>query len=142
MTHDRPDSLGELVSALRSGELSFDAYFEHLENLVAEREPQILALLPEPERFDRLRLDAKRLEERFPQSRDRPALFGVPVGVKDIFHVDGFVTHAGSSIPAEELVGPPGRLGDRASTSRRARLRQDRDDRVRLLWSWTHPQPA
>jgi Asp-tRNA(Asn)/Glu-tRNA(Gln) amidotransferase A subunit family amidase len=28
------------------------------------------------------------------------------VGVKDIFHVDGFATHAGSAVPAEELAGP------------------------------------
>jgi Asp-tRNA(Asn)/Glu-tRNA(Gln) amidotransferase A subunit family amidase len=33
-------------------------------------------------------------------------LFGVPVGVKDIFHVAGFVTRAGSRLPAELLQGP------------------------------------
>src|SRR5438093_1081801 len=33
-------------------------------------------------------------------------LFGVPEGVKDIFHVDGFVTRAGSRLPPELFPGP------------------------------------
>ena len=54
----------------------------------------------------RLREDAAALERRFPRAEDRPPLYGVLVGVKDIFHVDGFVTRAGSRLPPERLQGP------------------------------------
>ncbi|MEF8778418.1 MAG: amidase, partial [Natronomonas sp.] len=37
---------------------------------------------------------------------DRPPLYGVPIGVKDIFHVDGLPTRAGSKVPPEALEGP------------------------------------
>ena len=66
------------------------------EALFAEREPEILAFLPEEDRFGRLRREAADLEARFPDPASRPPLFGVPVGIKDIFHVSGFATGAGS----------------------------------------------
>ncbi|NOX60853.1 MAG: amidase, partial [Chloroflexi bacterium] len=43
---------------------------------------------------------------RFPDPATRPPLFGVPIGVKDIFHAEGFYTRAGSNLPPEELTGP------------------------------------
>jgi Asp-tRNA(Asn)/Glu-tRNA(Gln) amidotransferase A subunit family amidase len=71
---------------------------DRLEALFAEREPEVLAFLPEEGRFDRLRREA----------RSAPAgpLSGWTVGVKDIFHVDGFPTGGGSSLPPEVLAGP------------------------------------
>ena len=70
---------------------------DRLEALFAEREPQVLAFLPEEGRFDRLRREA----------RSAPAgpLSGWAVGVKDIFHVAGFPTGGGSSLPPEVLAG-------------------------------------
>ncbi len=62
-------------------------------------------LSPEENRFERLSRDAKKLQERYPDPDNRPALFGVPIGVKDIFHVAGFETRAGSDLPPEELTG-------------------------------------
>jgi len=41
----------------------------------------------------------------YPDAADRPPLFGVPVGVKDIFHSDGFVTRCGSDLPPELFQG-------------------------------------
>jgi Asp-tRNA(Asn)/Glu-tRNA(Gln) amidotransferase A subunit family amidase len=35
-------------------------------------------------------------------------LLGIPVAVKDLFHVDGFATHGGSKLPAEVLTGNEG----------------------------------
>ncbi len=86
-----------------------DALFAHLDRLepaFEETEATIHAFLPEPRRFERLRREAAELAARFPDPGRRPALFGIPVGVKDIFHVEGFPTRAGSRLPPEELQGP------------------------------------
>jgi len=80
-------------------------YFEQLEAIFEAREPEIKAFLPEKQRFSRLREEYKELERRYPDSEARPPLFGLPVGVKGIFHVDGFETRAGSKIPADRLAG-------------------------------------
>jgi Asp-tRNA(Asn)/Glu-tRNA(Gln) amidotransferase A subunit family amidase len=71
-----------------------------------ERDAQVRAFLDEPARFDRLRQESEALLRRFPAPEQRPPLFGVAVGVKDIFHVDGFSTRAGSRLPPEVLAGP------------------------------------
>ncbi|MBI1882518.1 MAG: amidase, partial [Chloroflexi bacterium] len=67
---------------------------------------QIQAFLPEEGRFERLRREAALLEGRHPDPAPRPALYGVPIGVKDIFHVDGLPTYAGSRLPPHLLAGP------------------------------------
>jgi Asp-tRNA(Asn)/Glu-tRNA(Gln) amidotransferase A subunit family amidase len=99
-----PASLPALAAALRSGELSI--YLSRLEAHFAEREPALLAFVPEEGRFERLRREAEALMARYPDPEKRPPLFGVPVGVKDIFHVAGFTTRAGSRLPPELLQGP------------------------------------
>jgi Asp-tRNA(Asn)/Glu-tRNA(Gln) amidotransferase A subunit family amidase len=79
---------------------------ERCEALFAAREPQVQAFLPEPDRFGRLRREAEALLARYPDVHEHPPLFGMLVGVKDIFHVDGFATRAGSRLPPEALRGP------------------------------------
>lgn len=96
-------SLVDLSRRLRAGAVA--DYLATLRRLFDEREGDIEAFLPEPDRFERLRDDAVRLEVRFPDPTDRPSLYGVPVGVKDIFHVAGFVTRAGCRLPEEVLQG-------------------------------------
>jgi len=81
------------------------AYFEQLEANFEERESQVQAFLPEEQRFARLRAEYEALGARYADRQDRPPLFGLPVGVKDIFHADGFETHAGSRLPADRLGG-------------------------------------
>ena len=83
-----------------------DEHLEALERLIARREPEVLALLPEDGRFERLRQEVAGLTRRFPDPAMRPSLFGVPVGVKDIFNVDGFPTRAGTDLPPELFAGP------------------------------------
>ena len=81
------------------------ARVDELERRYAGREPSIHAFLPEDGRFDRLRREGAAL-------RDQPErvgpLFGLLFGVKDIFHVDGFETRAGSRVPPSALAGPQG----------------------------------
>jgi Asp-tRNA(Asn)/Glu-tRNA(Gln) amidotransferase A subunit family amidase len=91
-----------LAAFLRS---DADRYLDWLEIRFDELEPGIKAFLPEAGRFDRLREDLEHLETRFDSADRRPPLFGLPFGVKDIFHADGFPTRAGSRLPAEILRG-------------------------------------
>lgn len=98
--------LAASVDLLRRGELHLHGYLDELEKQFQEREPVVKAFLAEENRFTRLRHDAEVLLERYPNPQERPVLFGIPVGVKDIFNVDGFETHAGSKLPALEFEGP------------------------------------
>lgn len=98
-------SLPTLSAALRSGDLSLTAYIDQLMAHFNEREPEVLAFVPEKSRFHRLEQEAKALLQKYPYPGQRPSLFGVPIGVKDIFHVKGFETQAGSRLPIQILQG-------------------------------------
>ncbi|MEU1943740.1 amidase [Streptomyces sp. NPDC020125] len=75
---------------------------------------EIRAFVPEPGRRERLLREARTADARWNgPAGGRPVLFGVPVGVKDIVHVDGLPTRAGSDVPAEALAGPQASLIDR-----------------------------
>ncbi len=78
---------------------------DRIEKIFNARESDVLAFLPEASRFDRLRREARSLLDRFPQPDERPPLFGVLVGVKDVFRVDDFPTRAGSRLPPELFAG-------------------------------------
>jgi Asp-tRNA(Asn)/Glu-tRNA(Gln) amidotransferase A subunit family amidase len=99
-------SIPHLCSALHQGDLPLPDYLGLLERRMRDREPQVLAFLDEPSRFERLGSQAEALVRRYPDRERRPTLFGLAVGVKDIFRVDGFPTHAGSRLPPEVLAGP------------------------------------
>jgi len=102
-----PDRLTELSERFRTDKSAIIDYLARLESLFAQREPLVKAFVPEEtDRFDRLRRESGRLESRFPASSSRPPLYGIPVGVKDIFHVEGFPTQAGSQLPTDILGGP------------------------------------
>lgn len=106
MVKDIPADLVSLAANLRSGTLPLLTYLDQLEARFEVIEPDVQAFLPEYGRFERLRREARALLSRFPVEADRPPLFGVPIGVKDIFHMDGFPTRAGASIPLGLLQGP------------------------------------
>ena len=72
---------------------------------IAERESEIRAFVEETLDLDRIREQADALLNHYPDVAERPPLFGVLVGVKDIVHVDGFATACGSSLPVELLTG-------------------------------------
>jgi Asp-tRNA(Asn)/Glu-tRNA(Gln) amidotransferase A subunit family amidase len=104
---ERLEGLFDLAQKLRGKRIRVGDYLKTLKGRFSHMEPEVRAFIPEqPDRFDRLQKEAETLEARFPESRDRPPLFGVPVGVKDIFHIDGFPTRAGSRLPPEVLHGP------------------------------------
>jgi Asp-tRNA(Asn)/Glu-tRNA(Gln) amidotransferase A subunit family amidase len=95
----------ESASAFRAGEIPIVDYISQIESHFERRESSVLAFIPEEDRFARLYKEAEALVSRFPEPKNRPSLFGMLVGVKDIFHVDGISTQAGSRLPVQELQG-------------------------------------
>ncbi|MCK6585210.1 MAG: amidase [Anaerolineales bacterium] len=85
--------------------MTLPEYLAQVEARFIAREPSVLAFIPEQDRFARLHREADALLSRHPDLVKRPPLYGMLVGVKDIFHVDGFITQAGSKLPPEELQG-------------------------------------
>src|SRR4051812_34802239 len=104
--YTNPAPLAATVDALRNGQHSLSLYLEQVHKRLDQVDPQVQAFLPEPERRARVRNEANALRTRYPDPATRPPLYGVLVGVKDIFHVDNFVTRAGSQIPPELFAGP------------------------------------
>ncbi|MFE7286396.1 amidase [Streptomyces noursei] len=107
-------SLVQEAAALRSGvDAPLDAVRRTCDRIDAV-DPRIRAFVPEPRRRDRLSAAARELASAGPPGpAGRPALYGVPVGIKDIVHVDGLPTRAGSALPADELTGPQAAVVDR-----------------------------
>lgn len=77
-----------------------------LETRFREVEPIVMAFVEEEGRFDRLKRQAADLEARYSNPAERPTMYGATLGIKDIFHVDGFPTRAGTVPPTESLSGP------------------------------------
>lgn len=99
-------ALAATLEELRTGRVELLAYIDQVCARVAATEPEIEALLPEGDRRGRLLREAEALQTRFPDPATRPPLYGVLLGVKDLFPVAGLATHAGSQLPPELFVGP------------------------------------
>lgn len=97
--------LNSLVASLAKGDSALEIYLDDLQTIFEEKEPFVEAFLAEDDRFGRLRKEAQMLLARYPSVQERPALFGIPVGVKDIFHAHGYLTRAGSKLPGALLTG-------------------------------------
>jgi Asp-tRNA(Asn)/Glu-tRNA(Gln) amidotransferase A subunit family amidase len=100
-----PSPLAATVSALRSGELDLHQHIDAICDRIDAVDGAVQSLLPEADRRARLHAEAAALLTRFANPATRPPLFGALVGVKDIFHVDGFVTRAGTAVPPETFAG-------------------------------------
>ena len=96
--------LAQIAAELRSGQRDLQDYVAECCKRIDEWDGDIRAMLPEANRLQRLLGDAAGLAS----SGEIPSLFGVLVAVKDIFHVEGFETRAGSGVPPEVLTGPEG----------------------------------
>ena len=102
---DRIPSLPELARSLRSGDLALSDYIDSTLLHLEQAEPKIHSLLPEDGRPARLRRESSEIARGHPPASTVPPLFGVVVGIKDIFRVDGFETRGGSRLPPEALAG-------------------------------------
>ncbi|MBN1685910.1 MAG: amidase, partial [Spirochaetales bacterium] len=103
--HINQASLTAIVDSLRIDRRDIIDYVNEACDLVEALDPGIEALLPEPGRRARLISEAEALRRRYPDPGARPPLYGALVAVKDIFHVSGFTTRAGSKVPAELIMG-------------------------------------
>ena len=95
----------ELIDQLKDGKKDLMQYVDEICDRMEEVDPHIHAFLPEEDRRARLRKDAKELQARYPDPSGRPPLFGVPVGVKDLFKTRDLPTRAGSKLPPELFSG-------------------------------------
>jgi Asp-tRNA(Asn)/Glu-tRNA(Gln) amidotransferase A subunit family amidase len=94
-----------LVEDLRSGQLLLPDFLAQIAARFVQYEPSIQAFIPEENRFDRLYDESEALILAYPDLIKRPLVFGALAGVKDIFHVEGFRTQAGSRLPSDLLQG-------------------------------------
>ena len=100
-----PASLVETVNSLNQGDLALSEYVNQQCDRIDEVDPQVESLLPEEKRRERLLNDAEALNKQYGAAYSLPTLYGALVGVKDIFHVHGYVTRAGSQVPPELFAG-------------------------------------
>ena len=101
-----PLSLMEFTAELKSGKRKLIDHIIEICELIDAVEPEILALVPEENRKKRLLAEARALQACYPDPESRPLLFGVLLGVKDLFSVAGFETRAGSRLPPELFAMP------------------------------------
>ncbi|MEV6973461.1 amidase [Kitasatospora sp. NPDC093806] len=109
----RPRSLNREAAALRAGVPALPVHVDRLCARIEQVDPLIHAFVPEPGRAERLHAEARALAARYSDPAAAPPLYGVAVGVKDIVHVDGLPTHAGSALPPGVLAGPQAAVVDR-----------------------------
>lgn len=75
---------------------------EHAEACVAtlaQKDPTVLAFVPEKDRRARVLYEAQEIYARWEESERVPTLYGAPAAIKDIIRVDGLETRAGSALP-------------------------------------------
>lgn len=101
-------TLNKLKSQLQSGIYEIEDVIEESLARIEAREDEISALLPEENRKLRLQQRAQAVKEEFGAMGKKPNLFGIPIGVKDIFHVEGFATRAGSCLDPDIIAGEEG----------------------------------
>lgn len=94
------------LEKLRRGERDLVTYVGELCDRIEADEPDLHALVPGTYERRRVLAEASELQHRFPNPAGRPPLYGVPIGVKDIFRVDGFPTRCGAELPPELFAGP------------------------------------
>lgn len=77
---------------------------------IAAGEATLKTFVPDTFRPSAIRAQAEALIAKYPEADARPPLFGLTVGVKDIFHSAGFTTRCGSDLPPDLFQGPEAEL--------------------------------
>ncbi|MGH3491474.1 MAG: amidase family protein, partial [Actinopolymorphaceae bacterium] len=106
--------LVDQVAAVRRGDLDLVTFADEICTRIESVDADLQSFVGEPDRRQRLRIEARDCLRRWPDPQDRPPLFGVPLGVKDIVDVDGLPTRAGSELPVEAIAARDGRVPEPA----------------------------
>ncbi len=130
--------LDPLLRQLKTGGLHPRSLIHRLSDRIEAVDGTIRAFLPEPGRRERLLGELALLEEQYPDPALRPPLFGLPVGVKDLFRVEGFATRAGSRLPATLFDGPQARAVGRLKKAGALVLGKT----VTTEFAWFQPGPT
>ncbi len=88
---------GLTLDAWRQESRDPESAIDRLQDLIGAAETRLCALVPEEGRFDRLR--------RAMADSSTGLLSRAPIGIKDIFQVEGLETRAGSRLPPDQLSG-------------------------------------
>jgi Asp-tRNA(Asn)/Glu-tRNA(Gln) amidotransferase A subunit family amidase len=99
-------ALARIAGDLVSGTLDLTDYIIKTCDRLERYDSEIESFLPESGRRERLLREADSLKKAYPEAAKRPPLFGVLIGVKDVYRVDGFPTKANSRLDPEVLAGP------------------------------------
>ncbi len=118
MSDAAPRDLSAELDDLRTRCRSFEEYLDARLARLADLDERVRAFLPEESRRERLLRELGELRQAFPAAvaaaageagsgggKRRPPLVGALVGVKDLFHVEGLPTKAGSHLPPEAFAG-------------------------------------
>jgi len=98
--------LDDIVPELRFGRSGLESYYDTVTDRIETVDGKIHAFVDDSVTDDRISRQLARRTDTWAAQPFMPPLYGVPVGVKDVFQVDGFPTKAGASIPGEVLAGP------------------------------------
>ena len=99
-------SIAQELNALRSNELVLKSYLDAICDRIDEEEGAIHAFVAGKCDRARIRSFGDRLLNEYPETDRRPSLFGLPVGIKDIYRIDGYETRCGSRLPPLLFEGP------------------------------------
>ncbi len=101
-----PAPLARIAENLAGGNLDLKQYINDTCDRLEQYDRTLETFLPEEGRRERLLKEAGQLEQLYPDPARRPSLYGVLIGVKDVYHVKGFPTRANSDLDPEILAGP------------------------------------
>ena len=108
MSYDQfptPGAFTELDSFVNASASELKTLYQALAKHAREIDPTLHVFVngPPDEGYVADQLDA--LFARYPDQSDRPLLFGVPVGIKDIFRIQDMPISCGSRLPSETFAG-------------------------------------
>lgn len=100
--------LASTAQKLKTGTLDLKEHINYSLDRLEDLDQEIQSFLPEMGRRARLLKEAEALLSAYPDPKKRPPLFGILFGVKDVFHVSGFTTRAGSNLDPKVLSAEEG----------------------------------